>query len=207
MNNEIDMKKYITFINNNISVMDEIKAKGFSFDVKYRKERIILLYTEMSELMDAIKKDLGAHEEGLEIADIVFRTFNFIKMFEDEYNECVENVDPSEVISVDGLNNNKELPTIQGKINIIYHICQLISCLDTLTYGYVIKNNTICSNDLDDDDDDDTSMLDYISCIIFLCSFYCECYLDKTLQEFINKKREINSKRPFRFNTSDKMFY
>lgn len=186
-----------------------LEAKGFEIDRtdELTQERIALLHTEVSELIDAEKKGKSSHEKSMELADIVIRLLNIPLM----YPEILENIrsfadNEDEIIRVNigkevNLDMIVEYSTVgkvlrYQKFRIANNIHRLISDLEQ--YLYLLNNSEYGTYAID-------SMSENIFRIILYCNLYITVSpdIEGKLYDFVETKMKENFKRPYRYNTSE----
>jgi NTP pyrophosphatase (non-canonical NTP hydrolase) len=180
---------------NYIRVKYLLDEKGFSYSKEDRYEKIALLHTEVSELIDAFKKGKGDDEEGAELADIAIRLLNIPCI----YPEIIDNLglEPDcgrQTIIFRELNEDSPIKNIKFTIGCAMHeaICDLNYTLSDL------EDNCSEANYIE--------TIDEMYTILLLLELYSENILHKNLQELVDKKMEKNWERPYRYNTNPELF-
>lgn len=192
-----------------------LEEKGFSNCLKTScAEKFVLLGTEISELADAVKKGKGTEEEKMEIADILIRACNFlcsievynsflainhyIKTEEDEFiryefkvDEDIQAMIMKMQMSWYNKANDNVVPVKYSIISEMMKINHAIGVqLDTLSF-------------LEEKDEKAHVEIYYKIChLVMVCGFYADLFLgDEKMQDFTQRKMDINFKRPYKYNT------
>lgn len=178
-----------------------LKEKGFSLSLnECGISKSVFLNTEISELADAVKKGLGKDEEGLELADISIRAAGILICFEtkDLFQDLHEQI-ASKVfdrkIEVE-LCTNIDNDLCSKKIDCIENMMNLWFLINFNLKKYIKLNNN------NNNSDAFIKLWKNITKLICCCKLYCDVFLQKNLQDYINEKMEINFKRPIKYNTS-----
>lgn len=195
-----------------------LESKGFPINDSdgLIYERIALLHSEVSELVDAEKKGKEVKEKQDELADIIIRLMNIPLMF-DGILDHIKNLSESDDYSnmrakvsihrrLDLFNFKKSLPdeddieiknnaSKECKLIIINRLHQEVSNLQNYLFSY--KNSRFSENFI-------YYSVNSILDIILLCYLYIEISpeIHGNLHEFVDSKMKENFKRPYRFNTS-----
>lgn len=181
-----------------------LDSKGFSCEPREIAKKIVLIHTEMSELADAVKKGLDTEPE--EVADIAIRIFNLPLVFEKEYNSMINSMDQESMDNLLKSQEGKEVfrlkennaDVCEQKYEDIYHITRSFN----KEIGHFAEEIYSATNAMYIQEG---VIKNFIDSIIFsLCRL--ELYLrkyhpDTNLQKEIDKKQDINFKRPYKFNT------
>jgi len=174
-----------------------LEKKGFACTQDMRHEKIALLISEVSELLDAFKKDKSDEEEAEEVADIIIRLMNIPVMYLDvmlyltnDRNRTQRKLGLKidEFVESDGMG--------KVKYSMTYLMSKAINQLDNDLIKWERYSITLILNDITDD------MIN----LILICKIYSEQILYKNLQESIDSKMSKNHKRPYRYNTSEDLF-
>lgn len=198
---EFDVENMVGFILRNTSDTKElIIAKGFSLSLDHADERIALLHTEVSELIDAFKKGKGKDAEAEELADIVIRLMN-IPAMADDLAEYMSSHQFSDSVYYDGVNDT----SVKMKWALTKEMHSLVAKLGDSFDEYILskqKNILVHVRDIEVLH----SMAKIIVQLLIKCVIFAEDILHGNLQEFVRKKMAINWDRPYRFNTSPELF-
>ena len=192
---------------NSIATKTLSDEKGFLYTQDMRREKIALLTSEVSELLDAFKKGKGADEEADEIADIAIRLTNIPIMYPgimDYVSDSNNNYDQIYTYYIDGVCKGDPLGKV--KYAMVYEMSKIIDEID----DDLIHLETFEFNKLQSESDEEYSFMPSliydIATLILTCKIYSDEILGKNLQDLIDRKMAVNFKRPYRYNTSPKLF-
>lgn len=182
-----------------------LKQKGFSNSLVHnRTVKSVLLNTEISELADAVKKDLGKEAEGFELADIVMRCTNFLcsdetisqylKLSIEIKKELSEFENKYFAISVNTYSQSEN----ESKFVMIEDMMRVWNEVNTsskiMMYAYHNSEKNFLKLFV--------AMWNNIIELVSLCDVYADVFLPENLQYYVETKMEQNFGRPFRYNIS-----
>ena len=185
-----------------------LDEKGFSKSlILNRVAKSVFLNTEISELADAIKKNLGKEEEGFEIADIIIRSTNFLCAIETfkEYEKLSLEVQKN---SIAFENKFFKIPVFNfsgmaeedAKLNLVENMMRIWNDINTsselMVHAYRSKDSRKGFTKLF------IGLWNHIMELTALCEVYTDMFLSKNLHYYIDKKMNKNFERPFRYNIS-----
>lgn len=213
--NKIDISSFIVLYSAITKKL--LNKKGFPINNSNEliQERIALLHSEVSELVDAEKKGKDIKEKQDELADIIIRLMNIPLMFEDILNHFK--------VCSESENDNKYLckVTVDKKITAAEFNMMINEGID-----YVYENSkylklTIINKlhrsitrleshliNLKESQFEEHHLYFSVNSIIDII-LYCYLYIEISpeihgnLHEFVDSKMKENFKRPYRFNTSN----
>jgi hypothetical protein len=205
---EFKVKERADFLTKNVgSVKHLIESKGFSLDIEDYNEKVALLHTEVSELIDAYKKGKGDDAEGEEIADILIRLMNIpciLPKVLDHINTRLRNGAIYFDVHED---DEKDIPRIRYELFKSMHksVAEIGCALDD--YMDMLEDE----EDMDAEDNNEIYGIlhgvGYNSVeLIMLCEVYAENILNKNLQDLVDAKMAKNWERPYRYNTNPELF-
>ncbi|MEG0728189.1 MAG: hypothetical protein RR420_01065 [Anaerovoracaceae bacterium] len=208
-----------------------LKQKGHDYANYSESKRLCLLLSEVSELVDAIKKDKGADEEAYELADIVIRAFNYRLVFIKSNSVCLT-LDRFEKYMISPIKElyagRLILQTLQESTSVCdydnikdkYHLCESL-------HKKCIKIQDICLNsdnapevsDFRARDIYNVEILSAIYSVAKLCMIYYEEHLSSKINEqhllarddrfgrdlfwYVEDKMRKNWSRPYKYGLSE----
>jgi NTP pyrophosphatase (non-canonical NTP hydrolase) len=195
-------------IENSAKTKELLDSKGFSYDIEDRPEKIALLQTEVSELIDAFKKGRVDEEEGEELADIVIRLMSIPCMYFDVASFLVEIIDKhhNDIITLTVSEVSKFDTVRRVKYFVTYMMFKMICTLDDklLDLEFVYSKKQTTKKGFGKTAIEEVAYM--MAMIVLICQIYAEDILKANLQDLINKKMQKNRLRPYRYNTAPELF-
>lgn len=182
-----------------------LQDKGFEINssLELTTQRIALLHTEVSELVDAEKKGYSGEDKAMELADIIIRLLNIPIMHIGIYNGIKEQQNSQEIAKYYikyyfaryDISNNDIYK--YAKMRIANDMHNTISLLENALFDYRLDNseNKKIRKNL---------IIKLIFDVILQCKLYIQISpeIEGKLHEFVEVKMEKNFQRPHRYNTS-----
>lgn len=203
---ETEIEELIKFSVFYVSMTNKLLvSKGFATDNSYEtlSERIALLHTEVSELVDAEKKGLPPEKKGEEVADIVIRLLNIPIMFPRVYLDLKSTPPVGTHTTKVFYPIYREIPQLNKRIQEIRSDKSLRLSITNTMHEKITQLQKALVNY-----NEETNTLELIIILIFdilnLCNLYISISpaIKGNLRDLVNSKMKKNFERPYQYNVS-----